>query len=297
MALVLPTRVLGISCAIAATFIFSLQDAITKQLVETHSVWFILMVRFWVHLVVAVLWAASTTKGLKATVRTGNMKLQLMRGVLLFAEIALITISFSLLGLAEVTAVMMAHPLIATALAALFLGETVGWRRVSALCVGLIGLLIIVQPGGEIWGPAALVVLAAAFSFATYQLFTRMASAYDGAVTHFFYVGAVGAVLSTYMGVQHLPALADIEWLLLGAICISSICGHFSLMKALSLTLASDIQPFAYLQLVWAIPVGFIVFGDLPTGATVFGAALIVGAGLFSLMRQRKLQEARSESK
>ncbi|OKL43879.1 DMT family transporter [Pseudovibrio exalbescens] len=287
----LSPRVLGIFFAIAATLIFSMQDAMTKQLVETHSVWFILMARYWVHLIVATGWAASTRKGLAGTLRTGNLKLQITRGALLFAEISLITISFSFLGLAEVTAVLMAHPLIATALAVFILGEPVGWRRVTALLVGMIGLLIIVQPGGDIWGPGALVVLAAAVSFGLYQLFTRMASAHDGPVTHFFYVGLIGTIMSTYMGLQHVPAVETINWTLLSLVCLSSMCAHFSLMKALSLTMASDIQPFAYLQLVWAIPVGFVVFGDLPTSTTLLGAVLIVGAGLFTLFRQRKVQE------
>ena len=142
----------GIFFAILATLIFASGDAVSKTLVVDHSVWFIMMARYWFHLTVALIWAASSQKGIAGAVRSGRPVLQVVRGVLLFTEIALIIITYSMLGLAETTTLIMVHPLIVTALAALFLGETVGWRRVAALLVGMVGLLIIMQPGGNIWG-------------------------------------------------------------------------------------------------------------------------------------------------
>ncbi|KZK76075.1 EamA-like transporter family protein [Pseudovibrio sp. Ad13] len=287
MAQLLGKRNMGIALTILSTLIFAMQDAITKQLVSDHPVWFIMMVRFWVLLVIAVGWAMISEQGLYNVVRTKRPVLQIIRGLLLFAEICLITFAFSMLGLADVTAIFQAHPLIVTGLAALFLGETVGWRRILAMFCGMAGLLVMLQPDGNIGGWGAVVALAASVSFALYQLFTRVASQDDSALTSFLYVGIVGTVLSTIIGSQHMMAFDEVEWALLLGICATGTSAHFLLMKALSLAQASDIQPFNYLQLVWSIPIGFLVFSDLPIWSTILGAIIVVGAGLFSLSRQR----------
>ncbi len=267
-------RNMGIALTILSTLIFAMQDAITKQLVTDHPVWFIIMVRFWVLLVIAIGWAIFSEQGFYNVVRTKRPGLQILRGVLLFGEICLMTTALSMLGLAEVTAIFQAHPLIVTGLAALFLGETVGWRRILAMFCGMAGLLIMLQPDGNIAGWGGVVALAASLTFALYQLFTRVASQDDSALTSFLYVGVVGVVLSTFIGSQHMMVLSEVDWVLLLAICATGTSAHFLLMKALSLAQASDIQPFNYLQLVWSIPIGFLVFSDLPVWSTILGALL-----------------------
>ncbi|SNY92684.1 EamA-like transporter family protein [Cohaesibacter sp. ES.047] len=283
----LSSKALGILFAIMATLIFASGDAVSKTLVVDHSVWFIMMVRYWFHLSVALIWAASSKKGIKGAFRSERPGIQLIRGVLLFTEIALIIITFSMLGLAETTTLIMVHPLIVTALAAVFLGEYVGWRRVIALLIGMSGLLIIMQPSGNIWGLGGLVGLCATSAFAVYQLFTRLASRTDDALTSFLYAGLIGMIMSTVVGISHIPPLDQINWFLLALACISSTAAHFCVIKALTLVEAVQIQPFTYLQIVWSIPIGFIVFGALPIWSTVLGAALIVGAGLYSIYRKK----------
>ncbi|WP_316862101.1 DMT family transporter [uncultured Cohaesibacter sp.] len=278
-------RNLGIFLAIAATLFFACMDAMSKMLVTSHSVWFIMMVRYWFHLGVAVIWALLSKEGFRAAVSTPKPWLQIMRGFLLVAEIALIIYAYSMLGLAEVTTIIMFHPLVVTALAAVFLGEHVGWHRIGASLVGLVGLAIIMQPSGNIWGYGGFVALVATSTFAVYQLFTRLASRYDTTLTSFFYAGLIGVILTTYPGIMKMPAISEINWLLLAGICVFSTAAHFSVMKALSLTEASAIQPYTYMQIVWSIPIGFLVFGALPIWSTILGATLIVGAGLYSIHR------------
>nr|WP_319389872.1 DMT family transporter [uncultured Cohaesibacter sp.] len=278
-------RNLGIFFAIMASIIFSMHDAVSKLLVVNHSVWFIMMVRYWFHLTVAIIWALMSKEGFRAAITTPRPFLQIIRGVLLVTEIALIIYAYSMLGLAEVTTIIMVHPLIVTGLAAVFLGEVVGWHRVGALLVGLLGLGVIMQPTGNIWGYGGFVALAATTAFALYQLFTRLASRHDSTLTSFFYAGLIGVILTTVPGLKMAPALADMNWLLLAGACVFSTAAHFSVMKALSLTEASAIQPFTYMQLVWSIPIGFLVFGDLPIWSTILGATMIVGAGLYTIRR------------
>ncbi|KZL16184.1 EamA-like transporter family protein [Pseudovibrio axinellae] len=294
MAQFLAKRNLGIALTILSTLIFAAQDAITKQLVSDHPVWFILMVRFWVLLAIAVGWALISKQGFYSVVRTRRPVLQIIRGILLFGEICLITFAFSMLGLADVTAIFQVHPLIVTGLASVFLGETVGWRRMLAMLAGMSGLLIMLQPDGNIGGWGAVVALAGSVSFALYQLLTRVVSQDDSALTSFLYVGIIGTVISTIVGSQHIMPFDEVEWVLLLGICVTGTSAHFLLMKALSLAQASDIQPFNYLQLVWSIPIGFLVFSDLPIATTILGAGIVVGAGLFSLSRQRIRDEEKA---
>ena len=281
-------RNLGIFFAILATIIFASGDAVSKILVIDHSVWFIMMIRYWFHLCVATIWALRSEQGLFGALRSPRPGLQLIRGILLFTEIALIIITYSKLGLAETTTIIMVHPLIVTALAALFLGEYVGWRRTAALLVGMIGLLIIMQPSGNIWGVGGLIGLVATSSFAVYQLFTRLASRHDNALTSFLYAGVIGVVMSTVVGIPNIPPLPEINWLLLLVVSMSTTAAHFCVIKALTLTEASAIQPYTYFQIVWSIPIGYLVFGTLPIWSTLLGAALIVGAGIYAMQRGKE---------
>lgn len=275
----------GILFAILATIIFACGDAASKTLVVDHSVWFIMMTRYWFHLIVALIWAATRPQGIKAAFRSKRPGIQVLRGVLLFTEVALIIMTFARLGLAETTTLIMVHPLMVTALAALFLGEEVGWRRIAALLVGMVGLLIIMQPTGNIWGVGGLIGLAATSAFAVYQLFTRLVSRYDDAMTSFLYAGIVGVVMSTILGVPNIPEWSNINWPLLAMVCLSSTTAHFFVIKALTLVEASEIQPYTYLQIVWSIPIGLVIFGTFPIWSTLLGAALIVAAGLYALHR------------
>ncbi|TLP44952.1 MULTISPECIES: DMT family transporter [Cohaesibacter] len=282
----------GIVFAILATVIFACGDAASKTLVVDHSVWFIMMARYWFHLTVALIWAASRPGGIKGALRSNHRAIQVLRGVLLFTEVALIIMTFARLGLAETTTLIMVHPLMVTALAALFLGEQVGWRRITALLVGMTGLLIIMQPTGNIWGVGGLIGLAATSAFAVYQLFTRLVSRHDDAMTSFLYAGIVGVVMSTILGLPNIPDWEVINWPLLAGVCMSSTLAHFFVIKALTLVEASAIQPYTYLQIVWSIPIGFVIFGTLPIWSTLLGAALIVAAGLYSLHRGRVQNQA-----
>ncbi|WP_068081141.1 DMT family transporter [Polycladidibacter stylochi] len=277
----------GIIFACLATLLFAFQDATTKQLLTNHSVWFILMVRYWTHFIVACCWSQIATGTISTALKSKSIPLQLLRGLFLLSEIALITMAFSMLGLADVTSILMAYPLLVTALAVVLLKESIGWRRILALLMGMLGLLVILQPTGNVWGLGGLLALGASLSFATYQILTRMVSRHDSPLTSYFYVGAFGLIVTTIVGLQHLPNWGDVDILLLAAVCLLSAAAHYSIVKALSLAEAIVIQPFNYLQLVWSIPIGLIVFGDIPLWTTLVGALMVVSAGLFSLSRAK----------
>lgn len=279
---------IGIALVIGATAIFAMQDAITKYLVADYPITFIIMARYWVFFAFGAILAARADSGFKQTIRTKRPFIQLFRGVILLFEIAMVGLAFKTMGLAEVIALFQSYPLFVTALAAIFLGEAVGWRRWLALVVGFAGILIILRPGSGVIEFGAIYTILGAVAYALYQILTRITGASDTATTSFFYVGAVGAAIMT-LGLPLFwvnMATTDLIWL--GLLCVMAMTAHFFLIKALTLAPATLLQPFNYLQLVWSIIVGWIVFKDMPDLWTFVGGFIVVGSGLFVFYREQK---------
>lgn len=276
---------LGILLVLAATFLFAWQDAVTKTLAAQYPISLIVLMRCWIFLAAGLVFLSSCHGGIKANIRTKKPALQIFRGLIITAQWLLGGVGVHYLGLAESTALYEAYPLFSMVLAIFILHEQVGWRRVGALIVGFIGILIMVRPGAGILSGGAVYALSGAVIFAVYMVLTRLVSAYDGPQTSFFYMAAVPAAVMSLAApfIWVSPAAKDIWlFLLLGALAGSA---HFCMIKALSLTPVGVLQPFNYFQLVWSIFVGYAVFGDLPNRYVIIGALMIVSGGLFVLYR------------
>ena len=147
--------------------------------------------------------------------------------------------------------------------------------------------LIIIRPGSDALGLAALLPLAAAFGYATYQLTTRIVSRSDSTMTTLCYTAGVGAVLSNLaLPYGWIWPTAE-QWMWMAAMGTLGCVGHFTLIRAFTLANAAVASPFTYTALIWATLFGYLTFGDLPDLWTVVGAAVIVGAGLYILYRER----------
>jgi drug/metabolite transporter (DMT)-like permease len=168
------------------------------------------------------------------------------------------------------------------------LGEGVGWRRWVAIAVGFLGVLVILQPGITVFQPAAVIPLIAATMFALYGLLTRYAARRDSAATSFFWTGVSGMVALTLAGLWFWQPMTAPDWGWMGALCLTGALGHFLLIKTYEVAEASAVQPFAYLQLVFASALGIAVFGETLAPNVAIGAAIVVGAGLFTLLRGRR---------
>jgi drug/metabolite transporter (DMT)-like permease len=138
---------LGIMLMILTSFIFALQDGISRHLAENYNVMTVVMIRYWFFAAFVVALSAVRGGGIARVARTAQPVLQIFRGVLLAAEICVTVLAFVLLGLIETHAVFAVYPLLIAALSGPVLGEYVGWRRWTAIGVGLIGVLIILRPG------------------------------------------------------------------------------------------------------------------------------------------------------
>jgi drug/metabolite transporter (DMT)-like permease len=213
--------------------------------------------------------------------------LQITRGVLLAAEVCVMVLAFVMLGLVESHAVFTSYPLLVAALSGPVLGEKVGWRRWTAIGIGFVGVLIILQPGVRVFSPAALVPLLSAFMFALYGLLTRYVSRRDTAAVSFFWTGMAGAVAMTPLGLWTWEPMTRADWGWMGLLCCTAAFAHWLLIRAYEVAEASAVQPFAYLQLVFASGIGIFVFGEALHLNVAIGAAVVVCAGLFTLWRQR----------
>ena len=282
---------LGIALMVATTFVFAIQDGLSRHLAGEYNVQMVVMIRYWFFAAFVMTVAARKAGGLRAAAATAQPLVQGFRAVLLVAEICVMIFGFTLLGLVESHAVFACYPLLIAALSGPVLGESVGWRRWAAIGVGFVGVVIILEPGFGVFQPQAVVPLMAALMFALYGLLTRFAARKDPAMTSFFWTGTVGAVAATLIGVWFWEPMARPDWGWMGLLCLTGALGHYLLIKTYEVAEASSVQPFAYLQLVFASALGLVVFGETIRANVAFGAALIVGAGLFTLWRQRQRQK------
>ena len=210
--------------------------------------------------------------------------------MLLVAEIWITVIAFVKLGLIATHSIFAIYPLLVAALAGPLLGEYVGWRRGLAILVGLIGVLIILRPGVQVIDPAAIYPLVGATMFAIYSLLTRRVGREDSAETTFFYTGVVGAVFSTLAVPFFWTPIAGWEdWAWMVTLCLTAVAGHFLLIKSYEVAEATVVQPFAYFQLVFVGILGVFFFGETPDGWTILGTGVILCAGIYTLLRQKRL--------
>ena len=213
-------------------------------------------------------------------------KVQLLRAVLMIASTFLFVNGLRLMPLADTVAVAFVGPIFVTALAPILLSERVGWRRWSAVLVGFAGVLIILRPGGDGLHWAALLPVGAALCGACRDLLTRGISHGEASGTTLFYstlgVALAGAMTAPF-GWQT-PALADLGLFVVAGMLLS--IAHFLHIETFRFVKAAVVTPFKYSALLWAMAIGFLVWGDIPDNRTLLGAALLIGSGLYIFHRE-----------
>ncbi len=283
------SKTLGYLYVLLAITIFAGQDAFSKLLGDKYPPIMVTMIRFWAFAVFVTLLAATSPGGLRKAVVTKRPVLQVIRGMLLVSEVVVVVISFTIAGLAMTQSIFQATPLMITLLSVPLLGETVGWRRGVALAVGLIGVLIILNPTNVHFDIRLLLPLGAGFMFALYSIATRAVSSTDSAVTSVFYAGVAGAALASLIGPFYWTPIAMEDWPAMAALCICGATSHYCMIKAYSLLSAVEVQPLTYLQLVMGVAVAVVFFGETVSVNMAIGAVIVVGAGLFTVWREHRL--------
>lgn len=287
-------RLVGIALMCGALLCFSGLDASAKWLNRFQDPLLSVWARYAFSVVlVSVFLNPWTTPGL---LRTRRPWLQAGRSVLLVLSTALNFFALQHLQLTESTAILFSTPLLVALIAGPMLGEWAGPRRLAAIAVGFLGVLVIARPGLGGMHPAALLSVAGAVCYALYGVSTRLLAAYDSSATTMFYSGLAGVALMTPVlpFVWTTPA-SPLGWSLMVAVGAFGALGHWLLILAHARAPAGVLAPFIYTQILWMIVLGYLLFGDVPDRWTLVGSAIVVGSGLYLLYRERVRGVARGE--
>ena len=299
----------GIGFCLMGLMVFSLQDVIIKLMSAQYSIWQLAFIRAVV--VLAIMCPMlSMTRGLDGF-RTQQLGRQLLRGALAVVSYTSYYLAVSRMPLIDAGALYASAPLFVTLFSSLFLGESVGIRRWSAVIAGFVGVLVMLRPGFGAFQPVALCAVASAALYAYSTTVTRKLGATDSALTITVYSNAVYLAVSTVMmgGLELLPLdegwresqrflaggwqTPELKPLLLMLACgVLAGVGFFSLAKAYSVAPVSSVAPIEYTYLVWALALGFVVFGDLPGLITCVGSAIVIASGIYIIRREAILSRA-----
>ncbi len=275
----------GIVLMLAAIALFSTMDAVAKLLIERTPVMQVVWARYAGQMaVVAVILAPR----LPVLIRTRNIWLQLLRSAFLFAATFSFFTSLSYMQIASATAVMNIHPVILTLGAALILREKLGPRRIFGIAMALLGALIIIRPGADVFQPWALLPLVAGLFYAAYSLATRFLGRNEPILTSFLYTALLGTLAATVLVVPVWQTPSATDWLIYLGLGIAGAAGQFCLIRSLTVAEAGAVAPFGYAGVIFSTLWGLAVFGEVPDAVTLLGALVIVGAGVYVWHRETR---------
>jgi drug/metabolite transporter (DMT)-like permease len=276
---------LGIGIMLVATVFLSVGDAASKYLTASvpplHIVWLRYASSALILLVIV------GARGEWASFRTRRPGMHLLRGCGVIGSSMLFMLALEVLPIADAVATGFVSPLFVTALSIPMLGERVGWRRWAATLAGLIGVLIVVRPGGAGFQLASLLPVGSALIWAFALIITRMMSATENPLATITYSTVFGALVMAFMLPLH---WVTPSW---EVVCIGvfigavSTTGHWLLIAAFRFASASLLAPFTYVQLLWVSILGFLMFSSLPDIWTLVGATIIACSGLYTAHRER----------
>ncbi|RDD62521.1 DMT family transporter [Ferruginivarius sediminum] len=232
--------------------------------------------------------------------RLGGQRLGLhaARGLLLAGAILTIFWALKYLPIANAIAIFFVEPLILTLMSAALLGEPIGWRRISAVGVGLLGAMIVIRPSWEAFGWAAILPLGTAFCFAGYLTLTRHMAGEDDPVVMQVWTGVFSTIILTVallagsaVGIPVLTATWPSAGQWAGLVVLGSLAGttHVVLALAFRRAPAGVLAPFQYLEIISATLLGYLIFGDFPDALTFLGTGIIIASGLYVFHRERTL--------
>ena len=282
-----PERIpLGILYMVVAGLVCAGSSAASKWLVASYPVGEVLFSRAVVGLI--ALGAFILPGAGLAVFRTQRLGAHLVRGVSQTTSQTLLVIAFSLMPLASATSINFSAPLFATLASILLLKEGVGAARWTALVAGFLGVLLVTSPGADTFQAGALYALANAVLFGTVTAGVRGMTATESTETLTMYqmvvLSALYALMLPFGFVA--PTWGDALLMLLNG--LTNAAGQFWWTRALHLAPTSALAPFQYLSLVWALIIGFAVWGDVPTPSLLIGSAIVVGSGIFLFWRESR---------
>ena len=284
--MIISKQSIGIIFAILAYLCFSILDATQKTLILYHSVFQLLLVKYFFVLFLSLV--ESKRKNNLNFYKSKKIKLQIFRSLLSVVESGCFVLSFKYLSLADAHSVGSLAPVIVVALSAIFLKEKVSTKTWIAIFVGFVGVLIILRPTSSIFDPKALLPLLAAFVLGLYQVVTKKVSEHDTTETSLFYTSIIGIFVMSLLASNFWSPISSSSYILFLIVGIFFSLGIYLQIIALSMANASIIQPFHYTLIFWAIIFGYIFYNDIPDLFTIVGAIIITLSGIFVLTQSTK---------
>ncbi len=261
-----------------AILILTSMDATVKYLSSDYEILNLVWVRYLGQtLVVLVI----VIPRLKSTLTTNQLGLQLARSLFLFLATICFFIGISSIEFGAATAILQINPLFVVLAAHYLLGESLGWQKILGVCVGLLGALIIIRPGTDVFSPYALYPIGAALGFSGYFIATKYLSKTETIWSSLFYTTLIGAIASSLIVPFYwtTPTFGDLKFF--GMISILGTVGQLLIIYSLFKAHASVLSPFTYASIIYATIFGMIFFNEFPDFWTYFGAIVIILAGLY----------------
>jgi drug/metabolite transporter (DMT)-like permease len=279
---------------VIASGLLTVNDAMVKWLAQSYPVGQVMSLRG--AFVIAIIVISAMARRRTSELRVSNWRLQLTRGALMSISTFLFVTALALMPIADAIAIAFAGPVIATALAALLLKESVGWRRWSAITLGFAGVVVMLRPTPDLIRLVAIVPLLAASVGAFRDIVTRRMGT-GGESTPAIMLVSTSVV--TIAGLFTIPAgwmpleIADVGMYVASALLIA--LAQSLMIESFRLGEVALVAPFKYTSLVWAVLLGVLVWGDVPDAWTWIGSTLVVGSGLYIWHRELVLAKLKRE--
>lgn len=278
----------GALLCISALLLFACMDATTKYLAERHEIPLILAVRYLGNLLLMVA-LFGPSQGRRMT-EIHRKRLVLVRALSLALSSLCVASALQYLPVAETTSITFLAPILLVVVAGRFLGERVGWVGWLAALLGFAGVMLIVRPGTGLEPIGVLFVLAAVLFNLSYQFLSRLLAATEQTVALLFYTALAGSILFGLALPWYLdeptPDLFDAA--LLVSLGFYGGLGHFLFTASFREAPASLLAPLNYFQLLWAVLLGWLVFGHVPDRVSAIGMAIIAASGVLIALKTRR---------
>jgi len=285
-------RLLGIGMMLVGYLCYTIIDSCAKLLSQSGlPTMEVVFVRYAGQLIL-VLAIFLPREGLRNLTATRSLPLEVARGLCLLGSTVFNFMAITFLPLTVTSAISFTMPLILCALSIPMLGETVGWRRWTAIAVGFVGVLIIVQPGTEAFHPAVILSIITAVFSALYNLLTRKLAGVDSTTTQQFWAAAVATLCIAPFSLGDWTWPHEIVgWSAFLGIGVAALIGHLFITTAHRYAPASVLAPFGYLQIIFMTASSWFIFQQPPDMWLFVGAPIVIGSGLFIWLRERQLSK------
>ena len=276
----------GAALMVAGVFCMASMDVMTKILGHSIPVAQIVWLRF---VSQALLVGAGLLIARRPVFTSAHLKLHMLRGLATTFSSYMFFMGILYLPLADATALIQLGPVMVTLGAVLVLGETIGRRRILGIAAAFLGAMLIIRSGSSVMSPASAFPMLGAIGFTVYALATRFVRS-DGPWTALFLQGVFGMLFSSLLVPFFWQPIALAEVPVVAALVGFGILGHLLMIRAFAAAPASDIAPYGYAGLLFAVIFGLLLFGEIPDGFTLIGALVIVSAGIYVWYRERLIQ-------